>query len=75
MIFMWGTELAQIKVKDWEKQLKKGFENTGRIVYTDSFFSSPNLFSFLLESGIGGCGTVRCNRKSLPAEMKHLTLK
>ncbi|KAJ8882457.1 hypothetical protein PR048_014265 [Dryococelus australis] len=35
----------------------------------------PNLFSFLLENGIGVCGTVRCNRKGLPAEMKHLKLK
>ncbi|KAJ8887090.1 hypothetical protein PR048_013305 [Dryococelus australis] len=42
------------------QNLLKDFEKSGRIIYTDSFFSSPNLFSFLLENGIGGYGTFRC---------------
>ena len=42
----------------------------GHHIYTDNFYSSPALFAELREEGFGACGTVRVNRRGLPAEMK-----
>jgi hypothetical protein len=44
-------------------------------VYCDNFFSSPALFLNLRRKGIGAYGTVRANRKGLPAEMKPQVFK
>ena len=39
-------------------------------VYMDNYFSSPNLFSGLADKQCGACGTLRVNRKGVPAEIK-----
>jgi len=36
----------------------------------DSFYCSPSLFIKLKEKNIGACGTVNCNRKGMPQELK-----
>ena len=41
----------------------------GHHIYTDNFYSSPALFAELREEGFGACGTVRVNRRGLPAEI------
>lgn len=54
--------------------LLDGFENKGHIVYTDNFYSSPNLFLYLQSIGIGACGTVRATRKLMPEALKPRNL-
>ncbi|CAG2211274.1 unnamed protein product [Mytilus edulis] len=42
----------------------------GYHLYTDNFFTSPELFSALYENfGTYACGTVRCNRRGLPKDI------
>ncbi|RZF48805.1 hypothetical protein LSTR_LSTR003185 [Laodelphax striatellus] len=43
-----------------------------RIQEREPFFSSVGLFSDLKDLGLGACGTVRANRKHLPASMRTL---
>lgn len=47
--------------------------DSGRAVYTDNFYSSPELFQDLYSNGVYECGTVRGNkflpRSILPAAM------
>ncbi|XP_052818115.1 piggyBac transposable element-derived protein 4-like [Mya arenaria] len=38
-------------------------------VFMDNFYSSPDLFTSLLNVGIYACGTVRSNRKGLPPQL------
>jgi hypothetical protein len=40
-------------------------------IYVDNYFSSPKLFEDLLEHQVYACGTVRTNRKGLPAGIKY----
>jgi hypothetical protein len=44
----------------------------GYHVYTDSFFTSPDLFLQLRKRSTLGCGTVRSNRKGLPTGLAIL---
>ena len=48
--------------------LLSGMEDQGLHVYTDDFYTSPNLLCHLFELGIYGCGTVRVNRKGFPKD-------
>jgi len=52
------------------KKLCSQLEGRNHHVYVDNFFSSPQLFSDLEVKGVYCCGTVRVNRKGLPADMK-----
>ena len=47
----------------------------GYHVYTDSFFTSPDLFLQLRKRSTLGCGTVRSNRKGLPTGLDKLKMK
>lgn len=47
----------------------------GHILYVDNFYTSENLFKYLLENQIGACGTVRKNRVSVPDHFKTKKLK
>ena len=51
-------------------KLLEGLEGRGHHVYTDNYYSSPALFGDLRRLGFGACGTVRMNRRGVPAEMK-----
>lgn len=51
--------------------LLHGLEGRGHHIYMDNYYTSPALFSELRDSGFGACGTVRINRRGLPAEMKE----
>ncbi|XP_071157552.1 piggyBac transposable element-derived protein 4-like [Mytilus edulis] len=45
-------------------------EGKGYHVYTDNFFSSPELFEDLFQNyGTAACGTVRINRRGLPVDI------
>ena len=56
-------------------ELLKGLEGRGHHVFTDNFYSSPALFRDLRDLGFGACGTVRVNRRGLPAAMKATLAK
>ena len=40
--------------------------NQGYNLFTDNFYSSPDLFAYLFENGTLACGTVRENRRGYP---------
>jgi len=45
-------------------------KHRGHHVYTDNFYTSPQLFHDLRANGFGACGTLRLNRRSLPKSIK-----
>ena len=49
----------------------KPFESKGHIVYMDRYYSSPKVFKYLEEKGIGACGTCLLNRLQLTEEIKE----
>ena len=44
-------------------------------VYFDNFFSGVDLLIELRRRGLYGCGTLRCNRKGVPADLKPIAKK
>lgn len=50
-------------------KLLSGFTNKGHHIYTDNFYTSPNLFSKLATEGTGACGTVKAGRKNMPPDI------
>ena len=50
--------------------LVSGLERKGYHIYTDNFYSSPELFSELHDQGFEACGTVRVNRVSIPKDFQ-----
>ena len=47
----------------------------GHHVYMDNFYTAPRLFSDLRDNGFGACGTLRLNRRGLPAAIKESVKK
>ncbi len=43
----------------------------GHVLYTDNFYSSPDLFADLLSGGTLASGTVRLNRHNFPPDLKE----
>lgn len=50
--------------------LVEGLENKGHHLYCDNYYTSPDLFLTLRSLGFGACGTVRVNRRGVPASIK-----
>ena len=50
--------------------LHKGYR-----VYTDNFYTSPDLYLHLRDLGFKACGTVRLNRRGIPVEVRQAKLK
>jgi hypothetical protein len=48
--------------------LTRRIENLGHKLNMDNFFSSPELFDGLYTKAINCCGTVRQNRRGMPAD-------
>jgi hypothetical protein len=48
--------------------LLSDFLNKGHTLFCDNWYTSPELFAFLHENKTGACGTVRPNRKGMPAD-------
>lgn len=44
----------------------------GHTLYVDNWYTSPTLFSYLYDRETNACGTVRINRKGMPALSKKL---
>ena len=43
-----------------------GMEDDGHTLFTDNYYTSPELYLHLYNSGVNACGTVRTNRRSFP---------
>lgn len=50
--------------------LAEGLEHKGHHLYCDNYYTSPDLFLTLRNLGFGACGTVRVNRRGVPACIK-----
>ena len=48
------------------KKLMSPYLGSGHILYTDNFYTSPNLADYLHQNNTGLVGTVRANRKGMP---------
>ena len=62
-------EAEQNQTKNVVVRLMSPLEDKGYRLFTDNFYTSPDLFFTLREHGIQACGTVRPNRKDLPKEI------
>ena len=62
-------EAEENQTKKVVVRLMNPLEDKGYRLFTDNFYSSPDLFFTLREHGIQACGTVRPNRKDLPKEI------
>nr|XP_039258846.1 piggyBac transposable element-derived protein 4-like [Styela clava] len=51
------------------KYLMEPFVDMNHHLYVDNFYTSPELFSYLLSKGIYACGTFRANRIGFPKEL------
>lgn len=49
--------------------------NKGYTLFIDNWYSSPNIFEYLLENDTNVIGTVKCNRKNMPKDLPTLKLK
>ena len=56
-------------------KLLEKLHNKGHHLYVDNFYSSPTLFISLRKVGIGACGTLRCNKRGTPNEIKRPATK
>ena len=52
-------------------KLADPIKSRGHHIYTDNFYTSPKLFTDLRDNGFGACGTLRLNRRGLPAAIKE----
>ncbi|XP_041473820.1 piggyBac transposable element-derived protein 4-like [Lytechinus variegatus] len=62
-----GDGLSTKVVKD----LTRPYAGSGRHVYMDNFYTSPQLFEDLKEVNLGACGTLRLNRRGIPPMMRE----
>ncbi|CAH1973304.1 unnamed protein product [Acanthoscelides obtectus] len=53
-------------------KLLEPYLNKGHPLYTDNFYTSPTLSTFLLQHKTNSCGTVRQNRQHMPVFAKKL---
>jgi len=56
-------------------ELMRHFLNRGHVLYTDNFYTSPNLAKFLLNNETYLCGTIRNNRKNYSKAIKNVALQ
>ena len=52
-------------------ELMDGLDHWGYNLYTDNYYTSPDLYSELYKKGIHACGTLRVNRKGFPKDLVH----
>ena len=62
-------EAEQNQAKNVVVRITNPLQDKGYRLFTDNFYTSPNLFFTSREHGIQACGTVRPNQKDLPKEI------
>ena len=60
-----------VSLHDTVLQLVRPYANRGHILYLDNLFTSPALLNHLHRIGVRACGTLRPNRKGVPADMQR----
>ena len=60
---------------DLVTSLLEPYMKQGHTLYVDNYYSSPTLFSDLLDNDTGACGTARSNRKGMPVKVKQTKLR
>ena len=50
--------------------LLQNYYNTNHVLFCDNYFTSVELFEFLLKNGVYACGTTRPTRRSFPVSSK-----
>ncbi|XP_062570286.1 piggyBac transposable element-derived protein 4-like [Saccostrea cucullata] len=63
------------KIYDLVMRLMNPYLGKGHKLYVDNFYTSPILFHDLFQRRTGACGTMRVNRKGVPADLKTVKLK
>jgi hypothetical protein len=61
-----------VSLHDTVLNLVRSYANRGHILYLDNLFPSPALFDALQHMGIRACGTLRPNRKGVPADLRQV---
>ena len=56
-------------------KLVEPIEDRGHHVFMDNYYTSPQVFAVLRSNGFGACGTLRLNRRGLPAAIKQRVKK
>ena len=51
--------------------LMAGLEKQGHELYTDNYYTSPQLFQSLYDKGINACGTALTNRRYFPQDLVY----
>ena len=68
-----GPGLAHRVVMDLADDQR--LEGKGYLIYTDNFYSSPDLFQALADKGFGACGTARKDRRGIPLSIRNAGLQ
>ena len=69
-----GMEITELEVGLCSRvvlDLMSGLELLGLDLYTDNYYTSPELYHELYKRGVNACGTVRTNRRGYPKELVH----
>ena len=66
---------TQEKIYDLVMRLIQPYLGNGHKLFVDNYYTSPILFHDLYPQQTGACGTMRVNRKGVPAELKTTKLK
>ena len=59
-----------LELLDDDRLRSKGYR-----IFTDNFYSSPDLFKDLQKEGFEACGTLHSNRKGIPEDMKSTKVR
>ena len=60
-----------VSLHDTVLNLVRPYANRGHILFLDNLFPSPALFDHLQRIGVRACGTLRPNRKDVPADLQQ----
>ena len=63
------------KIYDLVMRLIRPYLGKGHKLFVDNYYTSPILFHDLYQQQTGACGTLRVNRKGVPADLKTVKLK
>lgn len=69
------TQSDKGKIYDLVMRLINPYLGKGHKLYVDNYYTSPILFHDLFHRQTGACGTMRANRKGVPADLKTVKLK